>query len=47
MQNEKLTQSITPQLIEYTKAQAMKACADNEKCTMFVGIDKVSPIINR
>jgi regulator of protease activity HflC (stomatin/prohibitin superfamily) len=42
--NNILTQSITPQLIEYKKALAMENCASSEHCTMIIG--NATPIVN-
>ena len=42
--NQILTQSITPQLIEYKKALAMEECGTRTGCTMIVG--NATPIIN-
>lgn len=44
--NKLLTESITPQLIEYKKALAMEECGSRVGCTMIVGLDKSSPILN-
>ena len=42
--NQILTQSITPQLIEYKKALAMEECGSRVGCTMIVG--NATPIVN-
>ncbi len=42
--NEKIASSITQQLIDLKKAEAMKECATNAKCTMIFG--NATPIID-
>lgn len=43
--NKIISESITPQLIEFQKAKAMSDCATNQHCTMLIGVP-ATPMIN-
>ena len=44
--NVKLASSLTPALLQHEYIDALKTCAQRAGCTMLVGLDKTTPIVN-
>jgi regulator of protease activity HflC (stomatin/prohibitin superfamily) len=44
--NESLNRTYTPAYLQHEYNMALQTCAENEKCTMVVGLESAQPLLN-